>query len=116
MILITSYKLVKFITFGKARAITLFPFVLVEAKNMSEKIINHEKIHLRQQIELLLVPFYLLYLLEFAIHFCKCKDFDRAYRSISFEREAYSHDHDFSYLQTRSWFGGFKYLNFKVQD
>lgn len=116
MILIASYKLVKIITLGKARAITLYPFVLVETKEIGDRIIRHEKIHLRQQIELLLLPFYTIYLLEFLIHFLKCRDFDRAYRSISFEREAYKHDNEKEYLQTRKWFEGFKYFNLRVQD
>jgi len=115
VILITSYKLVRFITAGKAQAITLYPFVIVNRKDIGDRIINHEKIHLRQQLELLILPFYIIYLSEFLIHFISCRNFDLAYRSISFEREAYCNDTNFNYIKTRKLFQGFRYFNFKEQ-
>lgn len=62
---------------------------------------NHEKIHLKQQVELLVVPFYLIYLLEFVVHFIKTKDVQQAYMSISFEREAYKYHSQPKYLTNR---------------
>jgi len=41
-------------------AITLWPFVFIRDHG-DEVTINHEKIHLRQQVELLILGFYLLY-------------------------------------------------------
>lgn len=115
MILITALKLVKFITLGKAQAITLWPFVLVSSKNTSSRVIRHERIHLQQQAELLVLPFYLLYGFEFMVHYFQCKNYDLAYRSISFEREAYQNDHHPKYLVLRRWYSSFHYWNLKVQ-
>ena len=64
---------------------------------------NHERIHIRQQLELLILPFYVLYLIEFAIGIFKYKNRLNAYLNISFEREAYKHDFDLNYLKCRNW-------------
>ena len=69
-------------------------------------IVNHEKIHFRQQLELLILPFYIFYLINYLINRVKYKNHDQAYREICFEREAYRHDLDLHYLQKRkvySW-------------
>lgn len=43
----------------KISGITLFPFILLRKKELrrNQILINHEKIHLRQQLELLIIPF-----------------------------------------------------------
>ena len=40
--------------------ITLFPFVILKKRHLKENnvLLNHENIHLKQQIELLVVPFF----------------------------------------------------------
>jgi hypothetical protein len=44
----------------KIKGICLFPFIFVADKN--DKIcINHEKIHFKQQVELFIIPFYIIY-------------------------------------------------------
>lgn len=94
------------------RGFALFPFVFF--KNSSDKknmtLLNHEKIHLRQQLELLLFPFLILYSLEFIIRLIQYKNFDKAYRNISFEREAYANETNFDYLKNRNFFGFLNYL------
>lgn len=65
---------------------------------------NHERIHLRQQLELLIVPFFIWYGVEFLIRLLQYKDRYMAYRNISFEREAYENEKDLDYLQRRSFF------------
>ncbi len=65
------------------------------------KLINHERIHLRQQAELLVIPFYVWYLTEYFILLARHKDKKEAYRSISFEREAYTNDSNLNYLKKR---------------
>ena len=57
----------KYLTPRGFRGLTLFPFVFVKSKKDLQDLVflNHEKIHFRQQIELLIVPFYVLYLMEF---------------------------------------------------
>ncbi|MDO4225212.1 MAG: hypothetical protein Q4C75_04915 [Bergeyella zoohelcum] len=96
----------------KFSGITLFPFILV--KNRRDKynktLINHEKIHLRQQIELLVVFFYIWYVAEYYYHFFRLKNPYQAYRSISFEREAYAMETDFDYLKHRKLWAFRKYM------
>jgi hypothetical protein len=83
--------------------ITLFPVIILKDKHLKldRRIMNHEKIHIRQQLELLILPFYLLYLFEFAVGLIKYKNRRTAYMNISFEQEAYKYDSDFSYLSKR---------------
>ena len=94
---------VKLITGNFARAITLYPFVFVKKhKDLENQVmLNHEKIHLRQQLELLVLPFYVLYLVEYAIGRLRGFSHNKAYRQISFEKEAFAHEQDFGYLGSR---------------
>ncbi|MCH5182523.1 MAG: hypothetical protein J1F06_07795 [Prevotellaceae bacterium] len=64
-------------------------------------VVNHERIHTAQQQELLWVPFYLLYVLEWAVRLLQYRNAHKAYMNISFEREAYRHGHDLHYLPRR---------------
>lgn len=89
--------------------ITLWPFVLCKSANPDAVLLNHERIHLRQQIELLVLPFYLIYLVELIYNFAKYGNFWRAYRQISFEKEAYEKEGDLGYLKSRKAYTSFKY-------
>lgn len=93
------------------KAITLFPFIILsEEKDKQDKIlINHEKIHLQQQKELLIIFFYLWYGLNFLWNYFKYKNWDKAYRNIIFEREAYQNQQNLNYLKIRgfAWFIGY---------
>ena len=82
---------------------TLFPFVFLKYRYLKadKVLVNHEKIHLKQQLELLILPFYLLYVLEFLLRLIQYRNWKIAYQNISFEREAYRHQEDFSYLSKR---------------
>ncbi|MDG2432597.1 MAG: hypothetical protein P8M54_09070 [Flavobacterium sp.] len=94
------------------RAITIFPFILLRYKEdrNDARLINHERIHLRQQLELLIVPFYLWYSFEYFLKLVRYKDKNLAYRAISFEREAYDNENNFYYLKQRSFCSSFKYI------
>jgi hypothetical protein len=70
-------------------AITLFPFVFHNERRLSERELRHETIHLWQQLALLVVLFYVLYLLFWIVGLLRYRSHDRAYRSIPFERSAY---------------------------
>ena len=62
--------------------------------------INHERIHIRQQLETLIVGFYLIYFLEFIFYRFNHTRYN-AYKMISFEREAYQYENDIDYLKKR---------------
>lgn len=62
-------------------------------------VLSHEAIHTAQLLELGILPFYLIYFAEWL--FRLCQDPRTAYRRISFEREAYAHEAEPHYLQTR---------------
>lgn len=95
------------------RGITLFPFIIVSETNLEQNqvMINHEKIHIRQQLELLIVPFFVWYGIEFLIKWFIYKDKNSAYRNISFEREAYRNEKDLEYLKSRPFWRFFEYIN-----
>ena len=97
------------------RGLTVFPFVFIKYAFDSENkvLLNHEKIHIRQQMELLVLPFFLWYFVEYAVRLLQHKNANLAYRNISFEREAYDNELDLDYLKTRRFFGFFKYLQVK---
>lgn len=72
---------------------------------ITEHLINHERIHSAQMRELLYIPFYILYVAEWLILlFRYCGNFQKAYRNISFEREAYLNERNLHYLRTRKRF------------
>ena len=92
--------------------ITLFPFIFLRNKKLKDDktLINHEKIHLIQQAELLLIFFYLLYATEWFFKVLKYKNGYLAYKNLSFEREAYQHEKDFNYIKNRKFWAFIKYL------
>ena len=94
------------------RGITLFPFIIVSEHDLKQNpvMINHEKIHIRQQIELLIFPFFIWYGIEFLVKWFLCKDRNIAYRNISFEKEAYANEKDVNYLKQRSLWKFLDYL------
>ena len=99
-------------------AITFFPFIFVNPNTSAwenpanrKYLINHERIHLTQQLEMLVVLFYVWYVLEYLFRLVQYKGNKRlAYRNISFEREAYSNDRNIEYRKTRKPFSWVKYL------
>jgi hypothetical protein len=101
---------IKGIPLNKIQGITLFPFIIVSNKKPSKSLINHEKIHIRQQAELLIFPFYVWYLIEWIYHYLHCRSFWQAYRQIGFEREAYDNQEDFEYLKKRKIWSFLPYL------
>lgn len=94
-------------------AITVFPIIILKNKKQKEALIliNHEKIHLKQQIELLIVGFYIWYVIEFILNFLKLKHCNKAYLNISFEKEAYKNENDLNYLKSRSLYSFLKYYH-----
>ena len=81
----------KIIPFKGYKAITIWPFIFVR-KQLNEISINHEEIHGKQQLELLIIPFYIIYFIEWIF---------KGYKNISFEKEAYANANNLDYLKSR---------------
>ncbi len=92
--------------------LTLWPFILLREDRLKEDqtLVNHERIHLRQQLEMFIIPFYVWYLLEWCVRCIIYRDAYRAYQNLSFEREAYLCEDDLNYLNTRNPYSFIKYL------
>ncbi|KUJ62224.1 hypothetical protein AR687_09405 [Flavobacteriaceae bacterium CRH] len=97
------------------RGMAVFPFVLMkyDFDKANTIFVNHEKIHLKQQKEMLVFPFFIWYFLEYLVRLIQYKNKDLAYRNISFEREAYAKETDLNYLKNRSFFEFLKYITLK---
>ena len=106
-ILVSKYFVAKRFT-----GITLWPFIIVKNRTSIEDAVfmNHEKIHCRQQQELLLLLFYVWYVLEFLVRWRQYGTIDLAYRNISFEKEAYAKEDDLRYLKERKFCSFLKYI------
>jgi hypothetical protein len=102
----------KYLTPRGFRGLTFYPFVFLADKDdkLNKVFINHERIHIRQQIELLILLFYLWYFTEYLFRLIQYKDRKQAYFNISFEREAYKNEKNLNYLKSRPFWRFFKYL------
>ena len=98
----------RYIPFKGFNAINLCGLILIKPHvQPSDRLLNHEHIHTRQMLEMLVVGFYLWYFFEWLIRLTRKGN---AYHRISFEREAYAHEHDLQYLQHRKPFAWWHYL------
>lgn len=95
----------------KGYCVNLFgTFWARETSWIDKYVINHEKIHTAQQRELLFIPFYIIYLIEWGIKCIKYRNSKEAYYNLSFEREAYTHGHDLTYLKNRKHYAWIRFL------
>lgn len=115
MILVRNTRILKIITFNSkwVIAIALFPFVIIRnelpAQIDEEMIIRHEAIHLRQQIELAVVLFYLWYAFDYLKNRIRGMNHFDAYSNIIFEKEARINMHRRDYLASRKIFAFLHY-------
>jgi len=95
-----------------AQAMALYPFLLVKNERLKtdKRIIRHEQIHFYQQLEMLIVFFYPVYLLNYLYNLIKFRNHGEAYFQISFEREAYQNENDVAYFKRRKPYAWLKYL------
>lgn len=101
----------KYIPFKGFKAINLFGVLFVKNNaKLSEEDINHERIHAAQMKELLYIPFYIWYVIEWLIRLVQFRNSYMAYRNTSFEREAYQNEGDLHYLKGRRFFNFLNYL------
>lgn len=82
---------------GRYVAINLFGVLFTKRRPVTATVLSHESIHTAQMRELWYVGFYLLYVVEFAVRLLLSWRWRRAYRAVSFEREAYLHQYDPTY-------------------
>ena len=122
----------KYIPFQGYKAINLFGILFVKPKAvLDDRTLNHEAIHTAQIKEVMttgaliaailavfgmyglaiiiaVFSYYILYILEWIYRLIRHKG--KAYRNISFEREAYENDDDLEYLQKRKRYSFINYL------
>jgi hypothetical protein len=105
-------KIILPLVLGKYSAMCLGPFVLLRDKNQltDYTLLNHEMIHFFQQLELVLVIHWILYVFFYLTGRAKGLDHDQAYRNNPFEREAYANEADLLYVLKRTPYAWVKYL------
>ena len=81
-------------------AMAVFPFVLVR-KDWWDGASEAERIHCWQQVETLLVLFWLLYGVFYVVNLIRYRNHKEAYRNVAFEREAYGHQDDEGYAKNK---------------
>lgn len=81
-------------------AINLFGCIIT-CRKLSQEELNHELIHSAQAKELLYLPFYIWYIMEWYFLYVKTKNWMKAYLNIRFEKEAYAHQNELDYLRHR---------------
>ncbi|MBT30180.1 MAG: hypothetical protein CMO01_11020 [Thalassobius sp.] len=109
--MVVNYRLLSFLN-PSIRGLTLYPFIILKHKHLLDDkvLINHEKIHIKQQLELLILPFYILYIINYLINIIKYRSHFLAYYNIAFEKEAYNNEYDFHYLKKRKAFAFWNYI------
>lgn len=106
----------KIIPFGSYTTINLFGILFTKSDYLSPITINHERIHTKQMLELLIVGYYIWYIIEYIIvRFCHKKQND-AYHDISFEEEAHNNDTNLHYLDNRKHFAWWKYVRLRSAE
>ena len=91
------------------RAISLGCWVWCR-ETLSEATKRHETTHFQQQLELLFVGFYVLYLTFWLWGLMKYRDGKKSYFEIPFEREAYRNEVNADYLATRPRYNWVRYV------
>jgi len=93
-------------------AIAIWPFIILKYKDLKDDdiLMNHEKIHLQQQKEMLWFFFFLWYVIEFLVKLIKYREPMLSYRNLSFEREAYANENYKMFLNKRRFWNFLKYL------
>lgn len=99
---------------AKYSGMSLYPFGIYvkrwDYRNL-EKIIRHEGIHWQQQKEMLVLPFYLWYVIEWLINgFIFGFKNNVPYYKLSHEQEAYIHEKNLDYMKTRKPYAWLKYV------
>ncbi|UZO81143.1 hypothetical protein NBT05_01380 [Aquimarina sp. ERC-38] len=102
----------KYLMGRRFAGVALWPFIVIKKDYLRHDriFLNHERIHLRQQLELGVLFFYIWYVIEFFLKWLRFKNAHIAYQNISFEKEAYQNENDLHYLTKRSFWKFLVYL------
>ena len=99
------------IPFKGYKAINIFGILFCRKNiNIDDITINHEKIHTKQMQELMYLPFYIFYVIEYLFKLVLFGNHYYAYRYISFEQEAFINEQNLNYLNDRVHFEWTKYI------
>ena len=127
----------RLIPFGGFEAMAIWPFIFTRQRLISDRRRNHEKIHLRQQFEVMALSavvlaslcltcipwwwmaaspsvYYLLYAADYAVRTIAYRSKDEGYRNICFEQEAVMKEYDFGYIKRRRAFAWTGYIRRKT--
>lgn len=99
----------KIIPFKGFKAINICGIIFTRHR-LLEADLMHEQIHTAQMKEMLYLPFYIWYVVEWLIKLIRYRSFHKAYRNISFEREAYLYQNNKAYLTYREHYENLRYL------
>jgi len=101
-----------YIPFKGFLCINLFGILFVRDRlrdKLNDVVINHEAIHTAQMKELLYIGFYVWYVIEWLLRLVmygfKSK---KAYKNISFEKEAFANENNLEYLKERRHYECFR--------
>lgn len=109
-------KLGRLISLGdRAMALTIYPFIFVRRSTRGHtELIRHETIHIRQQLELLVVGAWLLFFIEYLYaRYIKKLDARQAYYFTCLEQEAHRNAIKENYLKIRKPYAMLKYIKDK---
>jgi hypothetical protein len=111
MVLVFKYILPK-----RYLGLTIWPFIFLKNNTLKNDavLLYHEQIHLRQQVEMLVLPFFIWYVVEWFIWLLITRNPQKAYYNISFEREAYANETNFEYLHHKPFWNFLKYVGKKA--
>lgn len=95
----------------RVQGMAIFPFIIIRnpEDRQNSVLIRHETIHLLQQIELLILPFYIGYFANYIYNLIIYGKHNQAYKEIVFEREAFSKETDPHYLANRKLWSFIRY-------
>jgi len=90
--------------------ICLAPFGIYfdNLEHVSDQTKRHEEIHWKQQVEMLIIFFYLWYVIEWFVKLFKYGK--QSYVNISFEREAYDNENRNNHMIIRKPYAWIRYL------
>ena len=97
--------------FWKYRGFSFFIFIWINKDVLDKpKIINHEKIHFWQQVEMAFVVQWMLYMCFYVVNRLRGMSHDEAYINNPFEKEAFANDWNFNYLKKRKFLSWVKFI------